>query len=336
MSWYYRLGEVVKELNKDNNKKDATCVGTFKAHLIALSKRSKGMKKCNTKITNKDNLIRGITILVDFLNRIHWVDIMELLKSSDLINLVNDDLRKLLDGYASNNEEFDISDVLFKRLCKCFYGDFIKNYNKDLITSYERFEMILTVGNSTTFEKIALEHQDYLIKSLNENPNIWIREGWDCMRDIKNEIVLDLVYDNIPYNENVYAYINEKRTIYEKPYLAGFINKITHRNKIVLSINSFTSYYENVFTGMLSNYTYDNIYAVIFYAERDKKQSQKRCLMKTLIKDSFRMITRNAKNYVSQHQHEYAEKVWKLNFMRMFTYRTNLDIISIAEIVDYN
>lgn len=331
MSWYSRLGAIIKELNKE----DAICVGTFKAHLIAISK---GLEKCNTKITNKDNLIRGITILIDFLDRTYWVDIMELLKSSDLINLIDDDLRKLLDGYASNTEEFDISDTLFKRLYEINYSKFVEYYNKDLITSYDRFEIICGMTNVILFEKISLEHQDYVIKSLNENPGKWICNGWDRMRNIENKRVLDLVYDNIPYDENVYAYINKKYTLYKKPHLAGFINKITHRNKLTLPLDNI-SYHKYSFTGMLSNYTYNNIYPEILYLDRDKKQSSKRRLMKILIKDSFCLITRNAKNYVSQHlsQRAYVEKVWKLNFMRMFTYRTNLDIISVTKVVvDYD
>lgn len=339
MSLFNKLDQVIKDFHKQKNLNDANFVSIFRTHLTATIEGS----RIQIKETHKNNLIKGINILVDVLERMHWESIMDILKASNLIQIMDDDLRRLLEGYASNTEEFDISDKLFYTLVNIHFERLPLMYNKDILTNYDRFIKMLNVieDNISTLERLILNHQDYFIRALKDYPHLWDPSKMNFICTINDEKIFDIILDNIPYYEDIYLYANRRSNI---PRLAGFVNKISNCHRLILDISLLIIPNNNnhKYLGVLSNSRYDEMKLKLHYSLDDLKDHQKQCLMLIVI-NNFDMI-KQAKNYMLQHKHagehkhvrEHAEILWKFNFKRMFTYRSNMDIISITEVSSYS
>lgn len=266
-------------------------------------------------------------------------EIMKILKPSDFVtNDVNTKLFRMLNGYALDTDE------LFNRLFKIYNNRLIYKYKKDIITNYDRFTTILTINNAKLLEKILLDHQEYFVKSLKENPTIWVASKWYVMLILTNEKVIDIILNNISYNKEIHLYATKNSHQIYQSCIGSFVTEVSHKRKLNLDLYYVDSIYKNGYISALSNYTYSKIKVEIGrLSDEETKHRNKKHLMHILIKD-FCLI-KQAKNYVpplSRHmhvekhihapQHSRVEKLWKLNFKRMFTYRTNMDIIYSTEV----
>lgn len=267
------------------------------------------------------SLIRAIEILFDNLEIRHWPRILKSISGTQLEYYMSEEMFDRICGYAENSDKYDISDKLFIKLNERYGICFISNYNKDVVSSYDRFQILVEhtdCCNISILERVILSHQDYFVRSIQYTPTLWFSSS-DIIRFIKNKLVREIIYDNLPYRYLVVLDSVEKMKNLTRYKCLRFVNNMVHYNVIEI---------DSRFDGNMKGYSYlfNNSYDLMrvykYIAGEENKGKSGKALVYFI---RNKRIIKQAKNYLPAYANNIVERMWKLNFRRMFTYNKNLD-----------
>jgi len=257
---------------------------------------------CDTYIILRSSLLYSDVLIL----------IAELICSTTLIREID---KKLLPS-----SEMKISDVIFSNII--YYSDIplrilVEEQNAEVIASYKRFDILATKYSRKNtkpddikyFAQFVIpKYRDYFIRSLQEYPDKWADKNFELWYNLgKKEHKLMLEY--LIYNPTVIKYAARCVCLQFVPFLI-------HRKYLYLATDK-----KNI--RRCSDILYckfDNIHMEFINISE---------LLGMLIKKQ-RMV-KQAKNYLPRsfdNDKQYPlVKLWKLNFMRMFEYSKNLNMI---------
>lgn len=245
----------------------------------------------------------------------------------------------------------NITDDLFKSCINkdmrflCIY----ENANHcDLVTSYERFVMIVNIFStylggvkhlvSFYLESKIEKHKDYYINSMKEIPEIWsnVFMNMFCI----NKMICKLACKYLPYEKTMANIVQTKGMPVYYTNLELFLrttNKMIECRKYKIDVSLNEGKY-NIFNQrdgkaitrdigyMLNNkYIKINFHTVSYRPKQIEWDSKMYDMMKLLIRKQ--KVIKRAKNFSNVST---SEKMWKLNFMRSFEYHNNLHKLKLS------
>ena len=251
-----------------------------------------------------------------------------------------------------------ITDQIFER---CLAADLrfldILTYQQPLITSYNRFKMVIDyyISNKITHDDISrvdnsfleysiLESKEYFLRSLREEPEKWAGvNGIIWTARYKDNSIMKMVFDNLPYNEEVVLAVSQRNDsdlyAFGNKFSPKIIERKTFRIYIVggpfygqYSIDHNASYVRNEFNNRYEEVIHMTL-SKVFYPSRKERESIRESgleLLANLIQKQ--KVIKQAKNYSSPSVN--TLEMWKLNFMRSFEYHKNISLY-IAYIEEY-
>lgn len=230
-------------------------------------------------------------------------------------------------GYAENSDEYDISDKLFTKLNERYGICFISDYDEDVVSSYDRFQILVEHTdpfNISILERVILSHQDYFVRSIQDTPILWFSSP-GIIWLIKNKSMREIIYDNLPYSYTFVLDSFGKMKDQSRYKCLRFLNKMVYCRVIEIDLR---------FDGNMKGYSYlfNNSYDVmrVYQYTYDKENKSKSGKALVYFIRNKRVI-KQAKNYLpacfgrDNNIVERTKRMWKLNFRRMFTYNKNLD-----------
>lgn len=285
--------------------------------------------------------------LIDVIEDSNIVKIVNIMSAkSNLFQLIT--VNKLLkdNNYKSS---IIITDDIFLTSLKSD-GLFLVRYGSKAVTSYERFCMIVdNAAGNRGYLYDAIKNKDYLLRSIREYPRKWAGpDGILWFISSYKRKTHQTIIDNLPYDDEVTRTIPWRKV----PNALGI--KLSSRistdecYEVQISYRSYERTYEQEKSIRYLNYTlsgtkYSRIlfkfnsfgFRQITYDGMGGYISE---ILGNLIK--YKKVIKQATNYYPKGKFELGpvtqestERLWKLNFMRSFTYDDNLLILSQCEYI---
>lgn len=334
---------VIEDLSSSDNVNDANIVSILKDHLIYVTKMLP-FKVYNVREPNIDVLLDGVNIIIKMpaIND-HLEEFCNILSYSNVTYYLHDSkFFKVMYKYSLSAKS--ISDILFGKSLSVEDVWFVKEHKdagKDVITTYERFIKILKfvtryypphqfdmrdVYHSRLLESILRDHEDHFLRSIQEFPKLMVGNISSIYHNIYDESIRQIISDNIPFSRDVLKNIEFNSYRNRGDDFVKFLGSIVNQSVLIIEINCVLSY------GVLCN-KYNDIY---FSSPRTilttaPKENITR-IINELVHDEH--VIEQAKNYKPGYNlwrckpHQSDVLLWKLNFMRMFTFGGNLLTIS--------
>lgn len=284
-------------------------------------------------------ILEGICVSKEILDEVLYIELIDIIcvkcetfLDYNFIKLKYHYSRSNLDDNSNKMLNITISDKLFNMLLHSYDDDDIdallkyqKNYNRDTITSYERFNKIIRicfniVQNSHHYLKdyvcgievyleIATEtHKDYFIRSITEHPTLWVKSIiWSTVLEY-TPYIQSMIIEYLPYNEEIYEQaVSNIPDMFEAYLSIPFVDKIIFIETIEIS----PGYEFNDILAILHNKCNNIVLTDSIACEDDDL---------IYLVNKYRGITQ-AKTF---YQHINAEKLWKLSFQRLLVFNENL------------
>jgi len=242
--------------------------------------------------------------------------------------------------------KIEISDHLFSQLFNMenlVELEFCENYGeRDLITSYSRFEIlvyglwrnlqvslmtgILSENVKYLATKAIPRHEDYFIRSLQNDPNKWASCGGIFDYYI-SDYMETMAMNYLNKSEEVVDFAIRRSCKDYSDLNLSFIPYMVHHDMLIFrfeprecnDIEGETALYSATMCNR-----YDKIYFGCCFIRNKLDNKYKPIIINTLLREH--KIIKHAKNYLPN---GCLVKSWKLSFMRMFEYHNNLTMISV-------
>lgn len=334
---------VIEDLSSSDNVNDANIVSILKDHLIHVAGRLP-FKVSKFIESNIDVLLDGVNIIIKMpaIND-HLEEFCNILSYSNVTYYLNEfKFFKVMYKYSLSAKS--ISDILFGKSLSVEDVWFVKEHQdagKDVITTYERFIKILKFvtryypphkfdtyneKHSRLLESILRDHEDYFLRSIQEFPELMVGNISSIYHNIYDESIRQIISDNIPFSRDVLKNIEFNSYRNRGDDFVKFLGKVVHQSIFTLRTNYIPSH------GALCN-KYDDInFSISGSILRTALKYTITHIINLLIHEEH--VIEQAKNYKPGYNlwrcepHQSDVLLWKLNFMRMFTFEGNLLTIS--------
>lgn len=340
---------VIVNSRLSNRVNDAEMLSILRDHLIDIVRIHNDAYYTNVAY-NTNDLLAGIKIAITKMNK-YLKELYRILSYSNVMNYVSNEVINLMYEHCLGMDS--VSDIFFERTLMLKSTKYLKEHiehgeqgehgEKDIITSYSRFLMVLTqsVNECTNkfrstgiiLEDIILDHEDYFLRSIEEYPELIAGSG-GVHKHIWDEYINELIQDNIPFNEEVFENAVRNSDAQADDYYIKYLTIIPHHPTLTIRIYRAIVWneIESLYGSLCNKYDVINFFEPMRISDTAAKKDITH-VIDVLIHDEH--VIEQAKNYHPRCiQHESDKKLWKLNFMRMFTFKGNLLRISTSSEVD--